>query len=151
MTNVMVAFKIIGEGAPAPLGYQTIKCHIVFDVKVDNFANKARMVAGGHMTEPPSTITYASVVSRDSIRILALTIAALNDLQVKAGDIQNAYLTAPWREKIVTVCGPEFGENKAQTAILLFRALYGLKSSGVAFRFGVLYEDVGICILSTRP
>jgi hypothetical protein len=38
--------------------------------------------------------------------------AALNDLQVKAGDIQNAYLTAPCREKIVTVCGPEFRENK---------------------------------------
>ncbi len=62
----------------------------------------ARMVAGGHMTEPPSSITYASVVLRDSIRI-ALTMAALNDLQVKAGDMQNAYLTAPCREKIVTV------------------------------------------------
>jgi hypothetical protein len=70
MTNVMVlAFKMIGEGAPAPPGYQTIKCHIVFDVKMDNFAYKARMVAGGHITEPPSSITYASVVSRDSIRI----------------------------------------------------------------------------------
>ena len=74
----------------------------------------------------------ASVVSRDSIRI-ALTMAALNNLQVKAGDIQNAHLTTQCREKIVTVCGPEFGENKGQTAILV-RALYGLKSSGAAFR-----------------
>ncbi len=132
MTNVMVAFKMIGEGAPAPPGYQTIKCHIVFNVKMDNFAYKARTVAGGHMTEPPSSIPYASVVSRDSIRI-ALTMAALNNLQVKAGDIQNAYLTTQCREKIVKVCGPEFGENKGQTAILV-GALYGLKSSGVAFR-----------------
>jgi hypothetical protein len=74
----------------------------------------------------------ASVVSRDSIRI-ALTMAALNNLQVKAGDKQNAYLTAPCREKIVTVCGPEFGGNKGQTAILV-RVLHGLKSSGAAFR-----------------
>jgi hypothetical protein len=132
MKNIMIAFKMIGKGAPAPPGYQTIKCHIVFDVKMDNFAYKARMVAGGHTTETPTSITYASVVSRDSIRI-ALTMAALNDLQVKAGDIQNAYLTAPCREKIVTVCGPEFGENQGQTAILV-RALYGLKSSGAAFR-----------------
>jgi hypothetical protein len=29
-----------------------------------------------------------------------LTIANLNDLQVKVGDIQNAYLTAPVTEKI---------------------------------------------------
>ncbi len=40
MTNVMVAFKMIGEGTPAPPGYQTIKCHIVFHVKMDNFAYK---------------------------------------------------------------------------------------------------------------
>ena len=132
LTNVMVAFKMIGVGAPAPPGHQMIKCHMIFDVKMDNFTYKARMVAGGHTTETPASITYASVVSRDSIRI-ALTMAALNDLQVKVGDIQNAYLTAPCREKIVTICGPEFGEHQGQTAILV-RALYGLKSSGAAFR-----------------
>ena len=63
------------------------------------------------MTESPHpSLTYASVVSRESVRI-ALTLAALNDLEVKAADIQNAYLTAPLlSEKIWTVCGPEFGE-----------------------------------------
>jgi hypothetical protein len=41
-----------------------------------------RLVADGHKTDAPaSTITYSSVVSRDSVRI-ALTIAALNDLDV---------------------------------------------------------------------
>lgn len=132
MKNIMIAFKMIGVGVPAPPGYQNIKCHMIFDVKMDNFDYKARMVAGGHTTETPASLTYASVVSRDSIRI-ALTMAALNDLEVKAGDIQNAYLTAPCTEKIATVCGIEFGENQGQTAILV-RALYGLKSSGAAFR-----------------
>jgi hypothetical protein len=60
--------------------------------------------------------------------------AALHDLEVKAADIQNAYLTtAPCTEKVATVCGPEFGVNQGQTAIIV-RALYGLKSSGSMFR-----------------
>jgi hypothetical protein len=132
MNNVMVAFKMTGKGTAPPPGYQTIKCHIVFDVKMDNFKYKARMVAGGHLTETPANLTYASVVSRDSVRI-ALPMAALHDLEVKVGDIQNAYLTAPCTEKIATICGPEFGEHEGQTAIIV-RALYGLKSSGAAFR-----------------
>ena len=43
------------------------------------------------MTDTPNTLTYSSVVSRDSMRI-ALTIVALNELNVMACDIQNAYL-----------------------------------------------------------
>jgi hypothetical protein len=53
-----------------------------------DFRCKARPVAGGHRTEAPATITYASVVSRETVR-LALTIAALNDLEVKVGDVLN--------------------------------------------------------------
>jgi hypothetical protein len=46
------------------------------------------------MTEVSSgTMTYASVVSRESVRI-ALTLAALNDLEVKTADIENTFLTA---------------------------------------------------------
>ena len=37
------------------------------------------------MTEVPATITYASVVSRELVRI-ALTLAALNGLEVKTAD-----------------------------------------------------------------
>ena len=56
-----------------PIGFQLVKCHLIFDVKMgENFRRKARFVAGGHTTEVPSTLTYASVVSRDSVRI-ALT------------------------------------------------------------------------------
>jgi hypothetical protein len=118
MKNVMVAFSLIGkEGAPIPIGYQKIDCHMIFDVKMDNFAYKARMVAGGHTTDPPAVLTYASVVSRESVRI-ALTMAALNDLEVKSGDVQNAYLTAPPSEKVATICGPEFGANQGQTALI---------------------------------
>lgn len=76
-------------------------------------------------------MTYASVVSRETVRI-ALTVAALNDLEVKASDIQNAYLTAPCKEKIWTTLGLEFGEDAGKKAVIV-RALYGLKSSGATF------------------
>jgi len=42
---------------------------------------------------------YASVISQESIRI-ALTIAMLNNVEVKANNIQNVYLTAANKEKI---------------------------------------------------
>ena len=83
------------------------------------------------MTETPKCMTYSSVVGRETVRI-ALTIAALNDLQVKAGDVMNAYVTAPCSEKIWTVLGKEFGTDQGKKSIIA-RALYGIKSSGAAF------------------
>ena len=134
MKNVRPAFEVFGgDTDQLPGGYQDIKCHMIFDVKIgENFRRKARLVAGGHTTETPATLTYSSVVSRDSVRI-ALTMAALNGLTVMACDIQNAYLTADCREKIWTRAGPEFG-SEAGAIMLIRKALYGLRSSGAAFR-----------------
>ena len=67
---------------------------MIFDIKMGYLRQKFRYVAGVHATVAPLTLTYESVVSRDSFRI-ALTLATLNDLEVKTYDIQNAYLTAP--------------------------------------------------------
>ena len=78
-----IAIKILENGEQIPVGFQQIGCHLVFDVKMEDFRRKARFVAGGHTTEAPATLTYASVVSRETVRI-ALTLAALNDLEVKA-------------------------------------------------------------------
>jgi hypothetical protein len=80
---------------------------MIFDIKID-FTQKARFVAGGHVTEPPTSITYSSVVARDSIRI-AFLISALNDLDILSADIGNAYLNAYTKEKVHTTCGHEFG------------------------------------------
>ena len=63
------------------------------------------------MTDFPPTITYASVVSFNTAQI-ALTIAALNDLEVKVADILSAYVTAPIQEKIWSILEPEFGEDQ---------------------------------------
>jgi hypothetical protein len=59
--------------------------------------------------------------------------AALNDLNVKVGDVLNAYITAPITEKVWTVLGSEFGIDASKSTIIVL-ALYGLKSAGDAFQ-----------------
>jgi hypothetical protein len=88
--NNHVAFKFLKENETVPIGYKWICGHLIFDVKMD-FTHKVRYVAGGHMANPPATLMYSSVVSRDSMRI-ALLIAVLNNVKLFATDIGNAYL-----------------------------------------------------------
>ena len=140
MGKVKVAYRTYEEHTPEEVrknlaselrGYQEITCHLIFDVKMD-FTRKARFVANGAKTEAPASITYSSVVSRDSVK-LAFLIAALNDLDVLACDIGNAYLNAPCREKIWFKAGRECGADMGKVMIIT-RALYGLKSSGASWR-----------------
>ena len=58
--------------------------------------------------------------------------ATLNDLEVKIGNVVNAYITAPVTKKVWTVLGPEFGSDAGKSAVIV-RILYGLKSAGAAF------------------
>jgi len=81
------------------------------------------------MTEMPSSITYSSVVLRDSVRVMFLVVA-LNDLLVWMTDVGNAYLNAAPTEKIYTTAGPEFGQEDEGKTVIIVRTLYGLKSSG---------------------
>ena len=112
MKKVMVAFEDDDQLTPEQarndrtkyVGFQEISCHMVFDVRMD-LTRKARFVAGGHLTEPPSSITYSGIVSRDSVRI-AFLIAALNNLDITACNVGNAYLNAPCREKDLVHCWP---------------------------------------------
>jgi hypothetical protein len=68
-----------------------------------DFTRKARWVKDGHKTPDSKTLSFAGVVSRDSIRI-ALTHAALLGLPVMGADIRNAYLQAPSSEKHFIIC-----------------------------------------------
>ena len=131
MKNVMVAFEFTEDGG-APIGYEHLGYHMVFDVKI-TLDRKCRLVADGQrVEEQPREHTYSSVPSRDTVRMFFL-LAALNDCDVMAADIQNAYLTAPITEKYWIKCGPEFGSNQGKTAKVV-RALYGLPVAGAAFR-----------------
>ena len=79
MAAVRISFKPLEEGQEPPVGYQYMKSHMIFDIKLDGLQRKARYVAGGHMTDAPPVMTYASVVLGKTV-LIALTIAALNDL-----------------------------------------------------------------------
>ena len=132
MTELGVAFEILDDDVKVPVGWSKQSGHLVFDVKMD-FTRKARWVLDGHKTADPEVSTYAGVVSRESVRI-ALTYAALNDVDVTAADIGNAYLQAPSSQKYFVICGPEFGLENVGKRALIRRALYGGKSAGRDFR-----------------
>jgi hypothetical protein len=105
---------------------------MIFDVNMDVLRRNERCVADGHITDTSHAMTFANVVSRESVRI-ALKLAALNDLDVKMSDIENAYLTSPITEKVWTVLVPELGDDAGKRALIV-RALFGIKSDCTAFR-----------------
>jgi hypothetical protein len=37
LKNVKVAFKILPDGKSLPIGYQKVPCHMVFDIKMEDF------------------------------------------------------------------------------------------------------------------
>ena len=56
-------------------------------------------MAGGHTTEPPTSDTYSSVASKESVR-LAFLLSEVNGIDLVTVDITNAYVNAPCREKV---------------------------------------------------
>jgi hypothetical protein len=62
------------DGSRKLPGYQQIGCHMIFDIKMDgHFTRKARFIANGNETrDVASHHTYASVVTRESVRIAFL-------------------------------------------------------------------------------
>ena len=92
MTNVRVAFKLLEGNNRIPIGFKEITCHLIFNVKFD-LKRKTRYVGGGYLTTVSLSMSYSSVVSRDSVRIMFL-IAALHYLDINMCDIGNAYLNA---------------------------------------------------------
>lgn len=59
MKNVRPASKATGW----PPGYKKIPFHMVFGVKAD-LVCEAWIFVGGHVTDPPSMLTFSSVVPR---------------------------------------------------------------------------------------
>src|SRR6478735_2529933 len=124
-------FKVIKKGEKVPYGYKAIPYHCIYDVKYDG-RRKCRLVAGGHMTDPASDEVFSGVVNMETVR-MAFIFADLNDLVIVAGDVGNAYLNALSKEMCYIIAGPEFGPELEGLALLIIKALYGLKSSAARF------------------
>ena len=132
MRNVSVVFKLIPEGKRANNDYKYVGFHMIYDVKMD-FTPKAWLGADGHRVPDPAVSTYASVVSCKIVRI-ALTYAALNDINIMTGDIGNAYLQAPTSDKYFTKLEPKFGSVYEGQLAYIVHAAYGLKEASTNFR-----------------
>ena len=85
-------------------------------------------------------------------------LAALNEIDMFAANIVNAYLNAPCPEKICIEAGPDFGSQKG-CVMLIVRSQYGLKSicsswremlsttlvkDGLVYTSTAMYKDVWI-------
>ena len=114
-----------------PNGYQHVPLHMVFDVKQDG-RRKARLVANGSVVDDCGMSHSSTVVKGISVRLLDV-IADKFGLRTLCGDVSNAFILAPSREKVFTYAGPEFGD-RAGSCMTINKALYGLKSSSRAFR-----------------
>jgi len=91
--KVMDDYEVFTDnGFTIPEGYKCIPVNIIFYVKHDG-RYKARLVAGGHLTDTPIESVYSGVVSLQGLRFFFL-IAELNKLEVWATDITSAYLEA---------------------------------------------------------
>jgi len=139
-----------GKGTTAPTGYKRIRCHMIYDVKHDG-RHKARLVAGGHLTDPNTESVYSGVVSLRGIRLVVF-LAELNSLKLWGADVGNAYLEAATKEKVYIIGGPEFGPLEGHT-LIIFKALYGLRSSGLCWyqRFSDVLRAIGFTQSKAEP
>ena len=124
-TNEYHMFREVSEHE-LPAGYKRIPYQIIFDVKFD-LRRKARLVKGGHQTNPPKEDIYSGVVGMDTVRLGFLLIAAINHLDICAAVIGNAFLYGKRREKVYIVAGQEFQNHGAN--LIIDKGLYGLRSS----------------------
>jgi hypothetical protein len=68
-------------------------------------------------------------------------------------DVGNAYLNAKTSEKVFGIAGIEFGDDDVGKMCVIIRALYGLKSSGAAWRshFANDLRDMGFQLSLADP
>ena len=70
---------------------------MVFDVKFgENFQHKSRLFDDGKNTETPSSTTYISFVSIDSV-LICLLAASLNLLNIQSCGIEKSYLMSSFK------------------------------------------------------
>ncbi|KAL7455007.1 hypothetical protein ACHAWC_006593 [Mediolabrus comicus] len=148
------SFRDLGHKSVAkpPPGYKKITLHMVYAVKHDG-RRKSRLVAGGHLTDPPLESVYAGVVSLRGVRLVVF-LAELNGLKVWQTDIGNAYLLAKTREKVYVVAGEEFESfGLVGHLLVIVKAVYGLASSGRRWhdRFADVLREMGFSSCPAEP
>ena len=113
---------------------------MIFDGKGD-LRRKSRLVIGVHVVDSYGNKVYAGTIKLVLSKIL-MKITSANNLEVMMGDIGNAYLKANTKENIYNRAGAEFelvGIMDKGTLLEVFKALYGLTTSGNSFHEHLLH------------
>ena len=68
MGAVNITFKSLYNGYSIPPVYTEVKgsC-LIFTINIEDFQRKIRDVDGGHTVDAPATLTYSSVVLRETV------------------------------------------------------------------------------------
>ena len=72
---------------PLPLGYKKITAYVVFDIKY-NGHKRARLVGGGHLTDPTDDVSYLGIASL-CIICLVIFISMLNNLEICCNNLKH--------------------------------------------------------------
>ena len=126
-----MAFDIKENDTKTSPGHSYLDRDLIFDVKM-NFTRKARFVANESTNPTTSPITYAGLLSRDTVQI-AFTYTTLNGLDIMSAD-KNAYLQALISENYWTILSLEFGPELKLCKAYVVRELYGTHCDGRDFR-----------------
>ncbi len=94
---------------------------------------------------------YSGVVSLQGLPLI-LFLSKLNDMETWATDVGNACLEAVTDEKVYVIAGPEF-EHLQGHVLVVYKALYGLRSSGVRWyeRFSKVMTAAGFTPCKLEP
>jgi hypothetical protein len=106
LVETFECFNILEAGEQAPWDHQKIPLIWTFAVKFDG-RRQARLVAGGHVTDPGDLETSSGVAALESVR-LAIVAASLMQLGIVAADVGNAFVQAFTEERVYAIAGPEF-------------------------------------------
>ena len=102
------------------------RIYMIFYVKLSkNFRRKATYIAGGYTTRRTKRWCIARLCS-----------------EILSGDIQNAYLTAPNKEKVYCIAESEFGWDE-ENVIIITKALYGLQATGAIYQRNTVVMRAG--------
>jgi hypothetical protein len=117
-----------------PEGCKVIKNRWVFDIKSDS-QKKARLVAKGFSQVEGIDYNqiFSPVVHFETVQII-LALASINNWQIKAVDVRNAYLYSKLKEEIYMEQPEGFKKPGCEHRVLrLHHAPYGLKQAGLSW------------------
>jgi hypothetical protein len=84
---------------------------------------------------------------------MVMFLAELNNLELWATDVGNAYLEAFTNEKLYVEAGPELGNHRLGHILVIKKALYGLRTSGARWhdRLSDVLRDLGFTPCKAEP